>query len=434
MNQKQVSISFNTAIAIVVANMIGAGVFTSLGFQIGGGIESIFPLLMLWVVGGIVALCGALSYGELASLMPRSGGEYHYLSKIYHPVIGFLSGWASATVGFAAPVALACTALGRYTQSVIPAFPAVIVAIVVLIIVTAIHATDVKVGGAFQRYATLIKVLLIVFFIVSGILFAPTHQAIVILPQTGDWKLIFSASFATSLAYVSFAYSGWNSSAYLAGEIENPKRNVPRSLFLGTLVVMLAYVLLNFVFLYTVPVGQLKGQLEIGYISADAIFGTIGGKMMGLMIALLLVSSISSMVFAGPRVTQAMGEDIPLLKKIAFRNQKGVPLYAVLLQSFISLILILTASFDTILNFIAFTLDIFTFLTVLGVFVMRFKQPKAERQIKAWGYPITPLIFLMATGWTMYFLLTLRPVGSLTALGVVSLGLVVYFIDKGLKK
>ncbi|MCU0447821.1 MAG: amino acid permease [Microscillaceae bacterium] len=436
-NQSRGLISFNTAIAIVVANMIGAGVFTSLGYQ-AAGIQSIFPLLMLWLVGGIVALCGALSYGELAALFPRSGGEYNYLSRIYHPAFGFLSGWISATVGFSAPVALASMALGRYASSVVPGLESTVVAVVVLLAITAIHATDIGLGSIFQRYSTAVKVVLIVGFIFGGLFLTPAPQNIHILPQAGDWSLIFGSSFAVSLAFVSFAYSGWNASAYLANEIENPRRNVPRSLFLGTLVVMVAYLLLNYVFLYTVPVGTLAAEqakdfskpLEVGYLSAQVFFGQVGGRIMGGMIALLLISSISAMVFAGPRVTQVMGEDLPLLAKLAFKNEKGIPFYAILMQSTISLILILTASFDAILYAIAFTLDIFTFSTVLGVFVMRIRQPRLERTYKTWGYPITPAIFLMATGWTMYFLLTTRTRESLIALLVVSMGLIIYFADK----
>jgi len=439
--QNSTKISFNTAVAIVVANMVGAGVFTSLGFQL-FSIQSVFPLLMLWLVGGIVALCGALSYGELAALFPRSGGEYNFLSEIYHPSIGFLSGWVSATVGFAAPVALAAVALGKYSSSVILAGASESavtnlstgIALVVVLLITAIHAYDIKAGSAFQRYSTAVKVILIIGFILGGLFITSSPQNITVLPVTGDWSLVFSGGFAVSLAYVSFSYSGWNASAYLAGEIKNPQKNVPRSLFLGTLVVMIAYILLNFVFLYTASMESMVGQLDVGYVSANAIFGTIGGKIMGSMIALLLISSISAMIFAGPRVTQVMGEDIAFLKKLAFRNKKGVPIYAIFLQAVITILLILTSSFDAILKYIAFTLDIFTFMTVLGVFVMRFKAPKKERVYKTWGYPITPLIFLAVTAWTMIFLLQENFWGSLAALGTVLAGFIFYLLDKVINK
>ncbi len=443
-----------TASSVVVANMIGTGVFTSLGYQ-AAGFQAIFPLLMLWVIGGIVALCGALSYGELAAMMPRSGGEYHFLSKIYHPAFGFLSGWASATVGFAAPVALAVMALARYVVSVFPVMDqtlfqfgfisltgAKLLAIFIVLALTAVHSSDVAVGGLFQRYSTGIKVALILIFIFSGLFLIETPQNISILPQTGDFDTIMSAGFAVSLAFVSFAYAGWNAAAYLANEIHEPQKNVPKAILLGTLTVTGLYVLLTFVFLYTVPVGTLASMqaqdfgkpLEVGYLAADNIFGAVGGKMMAIMIALLLVSSISAMIFAGPRVTQVMGEDFELLQRLAKTNSKGVPQRAMILQTIITLVLIITTAFDTVLYYIAFTLDIFTFSTVLGVFVMRFKKPDLPRSYKAWGYPITPLIFLAATGWTMYFLLTERTQGSLIALGTVLLGLIFYFWDRGTRK
>lgn len=436
MSKNQIrSVSLYTAIAIVVANMIGAGVFTSLGFQIGGGIESVFPLLMLWFVGGIIALCGALSYGELAALMPRSGGEYHYLSKIYHPALGFLSGWVSATVGFAAPVAAAAVALGKYsTKSALPGVHPNILAISVVVVLTFIHAYDVKLGSYFQNISTGVKVVLISIFVLSGLFFIEAPQAISIMPKAGDSSLLFSSSFAVSLVYVSYAYSGWNASAYLAGEIENPKRNVPRSLMIGTVVVMIAYILLNFVFLYTTPIPELKNVLEIGDVSANKIFGNTGGKVMSMTIALLLVSSISSMIFAGPRVTQVMGEDIPLLKKMAVKNKKGIPVYAIILQSIITITLILSASFDAIIKYVGFTLSLFTFMTVLGVFVLRIKQPNAERTYKAWGYPVTPIIFLSLTLWTIVFLMKDHPKESIFGLVTIVLGLVVYFIDKSVNK
>ncbi|MCS6820709.1 MAG: amino acid permease [Microscillaceae bacterium] len=441
-------VSFRTAIAIVVANMIGSGVFTSLGFQIVGfeslklGSFSTFPLLMLWVVGGIIALCGALSYGEMAALFPRSGGEYNYLSNTYHPAFGFLSGWVSAMVGFSAPVALAAVSLGKYASNVLPFSvqisskigTAELIGVLVVLIISAIHAKDIRIGSLFQQYSTAVKVLLIAFFIVGGLLFTPSPQEVSVLPQNQDWNFVFSGAFAVSLAWVSFAYSGWNAAAYLANEIENPRVNVPKALLVGTLIVMTAYVLLNFVFLYTAPINKISGQLEVGYVSAQYFLGQNGAKIMASIIALLLISSISAMVFAGPRVTQAMGEDLKMLGFLGVVSKNQIPVRAIILQSCISIVLILTAQFDAILYAIAFTLDIFTFSTVLGVFVMRFKKPQAERVYKTWGYPITPLVFLLATGWTMYFLLTQRTYESLVALGVVLLGLVVYFVDKALFK
>lgn len=425
-------VSFNTAIAIVIANMIGTGVFTSLGYQV-FGINSIFVLILLWIIGGIIALSGAFCYGELASLLPRSGGEYNYLSEIYHPSLGFLSGWASATVGFAAPIAAASMALGKYVGSVFPFINGMVPAILVVVVLTCIHAFDTKWAGVFQRYSTALKVIIIFLFIFCGF-FAADHREITLVPQDGDLSLILSSSFFISLAYVSYSYSGWNASTYLAGDIENPKRNVPRSLFLGTLFVLVVYVLLNYIFLYTVPIPELRGKLEIGYLSAGKIFGGTGSKIMGSMIAFLLVSSISSMIFAGPRVTQVMGEDLPLLKKLAFRNKRGAPVFAVILQSSITILLILTSTFQAVVQSITFILNFFTVLTILGVFILRVRMPLAERKYKATLYPFTPLVFLLPTLWTMYILtknlLEKYMKDFLLINGIVLLGIVFYLFDR----
>ena len=421
-------IGFYTAISIVIANMIGTGVFTSLGFQV-LGTHSIFALLLLWVVGGVVALCGALAYGELAAAMPRSGGEYHYLSKIYHPAVGFLSGWVSVTVGFAAPVALAAMALGQYSNKVYAGLDPVFIACGVVVAITFLHSTDLRLGSRFQNVFTTLKVLLIVVFIACG-LFMGEGQSLNLMPDATAKTDILSSSFWVSLIYVSYAYSGWNASAYMAGEIENPQRNLPRSLFRGTLVVMGLYVLLNFVFLYLVPTQELAGQVEIGYLAADKLFGETGGRIMGGVIAFLLISSVSSMILAGPRVAQAMGEDIPLLKMLAFKTGKGIPVNAIILQSMITIALILTSSFERVLAYVGFTLSLFTFLTVLGLFVLRFTKPNLARPYKTWGYPVTPIIFLGLTGWTMFYVVVDKPLESLFGLGTVVLGLVVYFVGR----
>jgi APA family basic amino acid/polyamine antiporter len=421
-------IGFYTATSIVIANMIGTGVFTSLGFQV-LGTHSVFALLLLWVIGGVVALCGALAYGELAAAMPRSGGEYHYLSKIFHPSIGFLSGWVSVTVGFAAPVALAAMALGNYSSKVFHGLNPVLIACSVVAALTLIHSTDLKLGSRFQNVFTFLKVILIIIFIICGFTLG-NGQPISLMPDAGSWTDILNPAFAVSLVYVSYAYSGWNASAYMAGEIENPQRNLPRSLFRGTLVVMVLYLLLNFIFLYMVPTSELAGQLEVGYIAAGKIFGETGGKIMGAVIALLLVSSVSSMILAGPRVAQAMGEDIPLLSVFAVKTQKGIPVYAILLQSMITIALVLTSSFEAVLTYVGFTLSLFTFLTVFGLFVLRLRNPQLPRPYRTWGYPVTPVIFLALTGWTMIFVFRDKPVESLYGLGTVATGLAIYFAGR----
>ncbi len=430
MSESRKPIGFYTATALVIANMVGTGVFTSLGYQV-FDTKTVFALLMLWIVGGIIAFCGAVSYSELGAAMPRSGGEYHYLSKIYHPAVGFLSGWVSALAGFGAPIALAAMALGGYTHKVFPDLNEMYVGALVVILITLVHSFDTSKGASFQRIFTGIKVLLIIIFIGCG-LFMGDHQSITIMPVEGSWKEIFSGAFAVSLIYVSYAYSGWNASAYVAGEIENPQRTLPRSLLQGTFFVMILYVLLNLVFLMTTTIPEIMGQKEVGFFAANHIFGTTGGNIMSMVISLLLISTISSMVLAGPRVTQMIGEDLPAIKFLAITNKKKVPYVAIIVQSAIALVLIFTSKFDTVLTYLGFTLSLFTTLTVIGLFVLRFTQPNLERPYKTWGYPVTPIIFIALNIWVMYFLIHNKPMIAAYGFGTIVVGLVVYYIGQAI--
>jgi len=421
-------ISFYTATAVVIANMIGTGVFPSLGFQL-LNIQSPFSILLLWLVGGVVALFGALCYSELASAFPRSGSEYNYLSKIYHPSIGFLSGWVSLTVGFAAPVALSAMLLGGYTSKVFSQINPMFLAISVVVIISIIHTLSVKIGSGFQNIFTVLKIALILFIIVAGFL-SSNHQPISILPQENSFSEIFSSSFAISLFWVSYSYSGWNASAYMAGDIENPKKNVPKSMFIGTLFVAILYILLNFIFLYSSPAGALTGKPEVGYVAAGFIFGEEGGNIISLIISLLLVSSVSAMTIAGPRVSQVMGEDNKWLNFLSIKNKFNVPFVAILFQSAIAIILIITSTFEQVLIYVGFTLNIFTFLTVLGLIIFRIKNPNHERQYKTWAYPVTPIVFLAVTLWILCYGVINKPFESLIGVATVLSGIPFYYFGR----
>lgn len=390
------------AVAFVVANMVGTGVFTSLGFQL-LETDSLFSIMMLWLLGGVVAFCGALCYAELGAAMPRSGGEYHYLSKIYHPSVGFLSGWVSLVVGFAAPVALTCMALASYMCRIFPMLHPQWIALGVLVLITLVHTRNLQVSGSFQIVFTIIKVVLILAFIVCGILLPSQPQDY--SGQGAFWNDVFNPGFAVSLIWVYYAYSGWNASTYMASEIENPKKNIPLSLILSTVVVTLMYLLLNYVFLRSTPMADLTGQIEIGLISARNIFGARMGDLMGLVISVLLLSSISSMVFMGPRVAQVMGEDHRILRFLSYKDKKGVPLAAIGFQFVISTLLIITNSFEMVTKYTGILLSLCSLLTVIGVFVHRHKFPNAERPYKTFGYPVTPIIFAILIIWSITYLI-----------------------------
>ena len=423
------TISPLTATCIVVANMIGTGIFTSLGFQV-GDLPTGFAIVAVWTVGGLCALCGALSYAELGAALPRSGGEYNFLREIYHPAAGFLAGWVSATVGFAAPVAIAAMAFGTYFSEVVPGTNPLILSLVVVTICTLVLLRDLRLGSAFQNGSTILKVALILVIIGAG-LWVKQTQPISLLPAKGDGALILSAPFAVSLYWVMYAYSGWNASTYIVGEVRNPSRTIPLSVGLGTVLVMVLYIATNAVFLRTTPAAEMIGKQQVAVIAGAHIFGASGAKVMAAFICLGLISTVSAMMWIGPRITAAMGEDLGILAPLARRNARGIPATAILAQFAIVILLLLTATFQTAVNYIQFSLTLCSTLTVLGVFVLRWRQPNLPRPYRTWGYPVTPAIFLLVSVWMLEHMLSdpsTRP-PSLWGLATMALGLLVYFLS-----
>ena len=420
------TVSLWVAAAIVVADMVGVGVFTSLGFQV-KDIPSGFSILLLWTVGGVVALCGVFSYGELGAMFPRSSGEYNFLRRAFHPAFGFVAGWVSATVSFAAPVALAAMAFGEYGKSILPNAPPIALAIGVVWLVSLVQLTGVRHSSTFQLVATILKVLLIVAFLVCGFVIG-SGQPASFAPSASDFTHIVSAPFAISLVFVMYSFSGWNAATYIIGEVRLPERNVPRAMLIGTLIVLVLYVALNAVFLHTAPIDKLAGQLDVARISGSYIFGEFGGRIVGAMICFGLISSISAMMWIGPRVMMTMGEDIPALRVFSVRSPRGAPAYAILFQLAVACLLLFTRSFEAVLDFIQFALLFCSFFTVLGVIKLRMTSPELPRPYRAWGYPITPLVFLLVTAFMMYYLLTERPLQSFLGTLIMISGLLIYAV------
>jgi len=423
------TVSLTTATSIVVASMVGTGVFTCLGFQV-ADLPSPFVILCLWGLGGVVALGGALSYGELAAALPRSGGEYHFLSRIFHPVLGFLAGWTSATVGFASPIALAAMAFGTYAKAFAPGVSPLPLSLALVWITTAIHFTGLRGGSRFQNWSTALKVVLIAAFIVAGFVVHAT-PGVTFLPARHDLHLMTGSAFAIALVYVMYSYSGWNASTYIVNEIRNPERNVPRSVFVGTLAVMALYVALNAAFLRTTPMSAMAGQLEVALIAGRQTFGAAGGQVVAALICLGLISAVSSMVWIGPRVTVAMGEDLPGLALLAIKTRNGTPRVALAAQGAITTVLLLTGTFQGVLVYIQMALILFSALTVLGVIVLRVREPELPRPYRTWGYPVTPVLFLLVSAFMIFYIVRTQPRESLAGLGTVLAGLIVYFVTGG---
>ena len=431
-----------SATVLVVANMVGTGIFTTSGFII-QELQNPQSLLLCWLVGGIFALCGALSYGELGAMFPRAGGEYVYLRESFGKWMGFLSGWISLIVGFSAPIAAAAIAFAAYFFHALQLAPSAkitlavfginigaispsgMVAVAAIIAFSLVHYHSLLVGSRVQNGLTLFKIGLVVTFVVAGLCFG--NGSVSNFSHGLDISSVFQDKFAISLIFVSFAYSGWNAAAYLGGEIERPKRNIPLALFTGTFFVMCLYLLLNVVYIYALPVKEMSGVLEVGTKSAISLFGEDMSKYFSGAIAIGLLSVLSAMVMAGPRVYYAMSRDgvfFGLFGKV--NKARRTPAHSIFLQASIAIIMVITASFDKLLLYIGFTLSLFAMLTVAGMVRLRIRQPALTTSYRTPGYPLTPLLFILGNLWIIYFSIKSRPITSLFGLGTIGLGIVVY--------
>jgi len=411
------TVGLATCAALVVANMVGTGIFTSLGFQV-GEIPSRPAIMILWSLGGVLALCGALCYAELSTALPRSGGEYHFLGRIYHPSLGFMAGVVSIIAGFAAPVSLSALAFGSYLHGVFPAVPARAASVAVVVAVTLFHLRDLRLSSIFQLFFTVLKVALVL-FLIAAFFTAPGSAP----SPSGPWTdYLVTAPFAVSLMFTLYAYSGWNAATYILSEVRSPERVIPLALAAGTLAVTALYLGLNAAFLHAAPVAMLAGQLNVAQVAAQAVFGEGGGRLVACVIAFGLISAISAMTWAGPRVAMVIGEDYPhAFGWLRVRTAAGIPAAAVLAQSLLTLLLLLTSSFEQVLVYTQFALLACSFLAVLGVIVYRFTQPDLPRPFRVPLYPLTPLLFLAINAFAIAYTAAAKPVeailGGLTLLG-----------------
>lgn len=414
MSRQFAKIGWVSAAALVVANMIGTGAFTSLGFQL-AVVENSWSILSLWAIGGLMALFGALSYAELGTRLPRSGGEYHFISSTLHPLAGYLSGWVSLTVGFAAPVALAAMAMASYLERYVGLSP-MWLAIAVVTLISLMHSIHLRHSERFQNIFTLLKLLVIFILIALSIFYVNDSNA---LDWSSGWKReIWLPAYAVSLVFVSYAYSGWNAAAYIVEEIRDVNRNLPRALIIGTVFVAVLYLLLQLAFLSSAPLEALVNEVEVGQVAASYMLGPVGAKAISIVIAVLLISSISAMIWVGPRVTKAMAEDYSLWSPLAKINRNGLPVRAIWLQWLLAAVLIVSGSFEKVLLYSGFVLQLFSMLAVIGMMRLRIKEPKFSG-FRSPGFPYVQSIFLIFGAWVLIFMLIDRPFESM--LGVINL-------------
>jgi APA family basic amino acid/polyamine antiporter len=428
-------IHFRSATALVVANVIGAGVFTTTGFQ-AADLGNPTIILLLWLLGGVLAYCGALCFAELGAAMPHAGGEYIYLRETYGRAFGFMSAFVSLLAGFSAPIAAAAKSLVLYLKAFFPILetdPTVIgalhltdlVAIGFVWLLIGVHLRGRKGSIGFNDAITLLKIIGIVGIILAAALWGdgkPENFTYVAsfydeMPLTQ----LFSA-LATSLIFVMFCYSGWNAAAYVASEIVEPQKTLPKALLAGTAIVTVLYLLLNSVYFYGANVDELAGKVEVGLVASRHLFGSFGVAMVTLVLVISLFASASAMTVAGPRVYYALGKDINKFKALTRVNSGGAPVNALLLQGLVTSLIIMSGSVDQILSYAGFTLALMSALAVSCVIVLRFKRPDMPRPFRVWAYPLPPLFFMIVSVWTMFWAFQGRPVESALALLTVAAG------------
>lgn len=423
-------IGWKTAVAIVVSNMIGTGIFTTLGFQL-TDITNTYSILLLWVIGGILALFGAFCYAELGSHFKGNGGDFIYLKETYHPLLGYLVSWISLIIGFSSPVALAALAMSKYLSAFDLSFGNGF-AIGIIFLVSLFLSFSLKASSRFHNFFTLIKVAFIVVLIILGVVLSGSGAIGNSLVFDDSWRdEIMLPAFATSLVFVTYSYTGWNSASYIAGEIKEVDKNLPKSLIVGTVFVTVCYLLVNFIMLKHAPVSQLAGKEDVMGEAANNMLGHTFGRVVNVFIALQLVATISGYLWVGSRLTQAFAKENRLWKSLSVGNRKGIPVRAVFAHAVIATLIILTGSFKEIFVYTAFILQLFASLAISTAYFIKKDQ---RRIFKSNLFYVFPTVFLLFSVYILYFTFIHNPKESIIGLGIVALGIVLYWVDKRLIK
>ena len=405
------------ATALVVANMIGTGIFTSTGYQI-ADMPSRSIILLAWLVGGGMALLGALCYGALARQLPESGGEYFFLSKTIHPSVGYISGWISLLVGFSAPIAAAAYGTGVYCQEWLQGVDPKWIGTVAVLLLGILHGIGVREGVMVQNLVVVFKIVMLIGFIGWSLLHLPSPEQVPAWDP--DW-----GTFSVSLVWIYFAYSGWNAAVYIGGEVRDPDRNLPRAMTFGTIIVVVLYLALNGVFLWSGSFESMAGREDVARVAAESIGGQGLAQWVTLIILVSLMTSISAMLMAGPRVYAKMAEDgyLPCWMKSAQPPGWG----NISLQIFVALLLLWIPTFKDLLAYIGFTLGIGTALTVLGLVKLKMK---VHPNLNVPGWPVVPLLFLVMVLWVTVFSIWRQPVPSLYGVLTLLIGWVAWWFHR----
>jgi len=430
----------STATYVVIASMVGTGILVSPGYMM-ASLQNYPVIFGLWALGGLLALCGALCVAELAAALPRAGGEYIYLREAYGPMPAFLSGWTSFFVGFSAPLAVASYIAALYLLTPFgwaqkgTGYLIQTVAALIIVAITLPNLVGHRHSAWTQNLTTLLKLGLFVALVVLAFLFGGGQ-----LSRVTDGQSIGNIGLGTAttqLFYVMFAYSGWNAASYLAGEVRNPGRTLPRSLLLGAALVVVLYLSLNLVFAYAVPLADVgfHNAEQVPQLAVQNLFGPRASSVFSVLLGLTFLATVSAFIITGPRVYYAMARDGLFPSLAAHLSAKGqVPTYAMVLQSLCAIVILFLVDFQNLYQYAAVGLSLFALLFIGAVYVLRRRRPDLERPFRVPGYPVVPALFMGVMIFMGVFAFLQWPKPSAYSLGSILLGIPVYYLWSSVRR
>jgi len=438
-----------SAVMLISGDMIGTGIFISTG-AIAETLPTPGGVLLVWLFGGLLALTGALTCAELAAALPYAGGDYIYIREAYGQLMGFLSGWSSFLVTFSGAIAFLAVILNGFmafffpilgSEDVIFSLPLPVIPITVkigtlfsigvVLLLSGLHCLGVRQGTVTQNILTILKIGALLGIILLGVFFGNGNTSH--FEPLFDWDKIGNSSlFGAAFIPVIFAYSGWNAVTYIAGEVKDPDRNLPRALMYGVLIVIVLYLAINAVYIYAVPVTEMKGALRMSEVATTALFGYKTSAWITGIITVSILGALNVVTMIGPRIYYAMAKDGVFFQQLTYIHPNfGTPTKAILLQALWSCLLILTNTWGTLFTYVSVVITLFSAFTVGSVIVLRFKRPELKRPYRLWGYPVVPILFVLVNLWIVWGSVTEKPKESLIGLFIVCLGIPAYLIWRG---
>ncbi len=433
---------------LIAGNIIGIGIFVTTG-DIAQNLPSPGGILLIWLLGGLLALAGALSCAELAASMPVSGGDYIYLREAYGPLVGFLSGWSSFLVTFSGSIALLAVVFTVFMSFFFPALSldraifswdifgyairlslGHFFSLMVVFVLSAIHYVGVGMGAFVQNTLTVLKIGALLGIILLGV--SVGNGSLDHFSPFFDWsKMSDPGLFGLAFIPVIFTYAGWNAVIYMAGEVKEPDKNLPRALLWANMLIILLYLAINAVYFYAVPVEKMQGAIRVSEVATTALFGHQTSAWITAIITVSILGSLNVTVMLGPRIYYAMARDGLFFASLTRVHPRfHTPANAIIVQALWSSVLVLTGTFGTLLNYVTVVIALLSTLTVGSLMVLRAKRPELKRPYKIWGYPVVPLLFILANLGIGLATLWEKPFDAVRGFGIVALGIPAYFFWK----